>query len=65
MEVIKIETIQKKKKNKKNIDNKTNIYYDIFTRDDIAKFTYYDYLYIERQKAIHCSEIIEKKIKLI
>lgn len=44
----------------KNIDNKTNMYYDIFTRDDIAKFTYYDYLYIERQKTIHCSEIREK-----
>ena len=63
MEVIKIETIQKKKKNKKNIDNKTNIYYDIFKRKDIAKFTYQDYLYIERQKTIHCSEVKEEGAK--
>ncbi len=50
MEVIKIETSQIGKNRKKCIDNKTNIYYDIFKREDIAKFTYNDYLYIERQK---------------
>ena len=63
MEVIKIKTSQKEKKTRKHIDNKTNIYYDIFIRKNIAKFTYYDYLYIERQKTIHCIEIRETEAK--
>ncbi len=63
MEVIKIETSQIDRNHKKYIDNKTNIYYDIFKREDIAKFTYYDYLYIERQKTIHCLEIREEGAK--
>ncbi len=63
MEVIKIKTSQKEKKIRKYIDNKANIYYDIFTRKNIAKFTYYDYLYIERQKTIHCIEIRETEAK--
>ena len=39
------------------------MFYDIFIRKDIAKFTYQDYLYIERQKTIHCSEIREEEAK--
>ena len=39
------------------------MYYDIFKRKDIVKFTYQDYLYIERQKTIHCSEVKEEGAK--
>ncbi len=48
-----------KKETDLKLDKKPNIYYYILKRQDIAKFSYYDYLYLERQKMIHCNEIAE------
>ena len=63
MEVIKIEISQKRRNYDQYIDNKANIYYDIFRREDIAKFTYYDYLYIEEQKKRQSNSVEESKEK--